>query len=114
MNVNIAIELRESSGEPLDEKGLFFGLLAIVEAQSGEYTDQDGLPVLLEMEPPERNNNRQAIAITSEKFVGHERGAGYRGSSRRVVDISKKSHSGSLPIDSYRKVVVRMLAATNS
>lgn len=111
--MEIKIISRVSSPDIVE--GEFYGTLAKVPNRDGEYpTSVDGQTVVVEMRPPEQQQptHKNAIALTSEVFIGHLRipltgGEPYYGSSRRVIDLSKGG-TGGQSLDGNRRLVVSL------
>ncbi len=85
------------------------GLMGIFPAKDGDYTDEHGKPITLEMHAEKSMSGLWVIAVTSELFVGHKRSVGGRGESRRTVHMNKDKSCGSADLDSYRILRLKVL-----
>lgn len=95
----LIIEIRSRDGAPTLD-GRPQGVIGELPYQDGTHRLTTGDEVIVEVNPPEATEGLMVIALTSALFEGHQRGAGYRGKQRRVVQIGRKG-IGSTQLSSY-------------
>ena len=85
------------------------GLVGNFIAENGSYHDLFNNPLEVEMHTEKIGSGLWVIAVTSPLFIGHERGVGGRGESRRTVHMNKDKSRGSADLDSYRILRLKVL-----
>lgn len=88
------------------------GVIGDFPDQDGEYTLVSGETVAVEMNPPEASEKGLfLIALTSTLFEGHQRSAGYKGSHRRLIELSRRKREGATLLSSFESLSVRLQTA---
>lgn len=108
----LRVQIDQREGYIWDENMLEMyatGLMGIFPAEDGDYTDEHGKSITLEMHAEKLMSGLWVIAVTSDLFVGHERSVGGRGESRRTVHMNKDKSRGSADLDSYRILRLKVL-----